>query len=312
MRSVSHLFPFTPLLMIFPGMQIHFPLISRSTLLHLRIPFSLFLLPVFLIALTVSPGFDPCNAIVIFISLHVFLYPGASGFNAYYDRDTESIGMLRKPPVVTSDLLWVSLGFKTAAVLTAFFAGPVMAWGCLLYASASILYSWDKTRLKRWPFTGWLITGIGQGFITFIAITSSLSENGFALPSSDQLIAAICMTLMILAASPLLEIFQHQQDEKRGDITISRYAGVRGTIILSGVLFGASVTGFTYLFISIIGTMCAVLFLLLLIPAFLLFLRFSWKIVFNSLSPDYHQVMQIAIAASTGFNSFGLITLLWR
>ena len=285
---------------------------TRSSLRHLRVPFSLFLLPVYLMALVLTPGSDLFKAAGIFVSLHLFLYPGSSGFNAFYDRDRSSIGMLENPPEVTPDLLGLSLLLKTAAVLTALSAGPVMACGCLLYAVASVLYSWDRVRIKKHPFAGWLLTGIGQGFVMSVTMVVSLPATGPALPSPLQLAGAASVSVMILAASPLFEIFQHEEDALRGDLTISRFAGVRGTLILSGTLFAVSTTGLAVIIGSTMSGFIVRLFLFSLAPALTLFIRVLIRFFRRGIAPGYRAVMPIALAASGGLNGFCVAVLLVR
>jgi 1,4-dihydroxy-2-naphthoate octaprenyltransferase len=263
-------------------------------------------------AMVLVPAYDSIRAVFIFISLHILLYPGASGFNAYYDRDTASIGMLEHPPAVTPDLLPLSLLLKVASVVTALFAGPVIACGCLLYATASVMYSWDRVRVKKHPFAGWFLTGIGQGSIMFTAIAVSLTANAPTIPSPLLLAAAVCMSLMIMAASPLLEIFQHEEDARRGDCTISRRVGIRGTLILSGVLFTMSTMGFSLIIASAVGGIYSLLFLLSLTAALFMFVRLSLRLFRKGIAPTYHSVMPVAFAASTGLNGFCALVLLMR
>src|ERR1051325_5485356 len=94
---------------------------SKSTLLHLRIPFSYFLLPVYLFAVSVSPNITEKRLIWVFIILHFLLYPASNGFNSYFDKDEKSIGGLENPPPVNKSLYYVSLLFDAAAVVLAFF-----------------------------------------------------------------------------------------------------------------------------------------------------------------------------------------------
>ena len=89
---------------------------TRSTLLHLRIPFSFYLLPVFLFAFSVSDNVSVSSLIIIAVSLHLFLYPASNGYNSYFDKDEESIGGLEKPPAVNKDLYWYSLLFDFVAL----------------------------------------------------------------------------------------------------------------------------------------------------------------------------------------------------
>lgn len=220
--------------------------------------------------------------------------------------------MLKNPPEVTPDLLWLSLRFEIAAILTALLAGPVIALGCFLYSAVSVFYSWDKIRLKKRPFIGWVFTGIGQGFIMFMAISISLPESGFNLSLSTLIVTAVCMSIMIMAASPLLEIFQHEQDALRGDLTISRYMGVTGTLFLSGTLLVVSFTGFIFIIFTVFGMFFITLFLLLLFPAMFFFVKLLVRVFINRFNPDYSSVMPVSFAASTGLNCFLMLLLCWK
>ncbi|MDB5281229.1 MAG: 1,4-dihydroxy-2-naphthoate octaprenyltransferase, partial [Bacteroidota bacterium] len=71
---------------------------DRDTIIHLRIPFSLFLFPVFCFAVSQSPEINWVNTLVIFVALHFFIYPGSNVYNSYMDEDKGSIGGLEKPP----------------------------------------------------------------------------------------------------------------------------------------------------------------------------------------------------------------------
>src|SRR5690606_26197059 len=99
-------------------------MISRSSLRHLRIPFSLILMPVFLFALSVTPNLDGGRLVIVFLALHLFLYPSSNGYNSYFDKDEESIGGLKHPPKVTSDLYWLSHGFLAIAIAL----GLMISW----------------------------------------------------------------------------------------------------------------------------------------------------------------------------------------
>ena len=96
-------------------------MLSRSTILHLRIPFSVFLMPVFLFAFSQMPQASWVNVALVIVAVHLFLYPASNGFNSYYDKDEDSIGGLEKPPAVTNDLLWASLAFDGAALVLGLF-----------------------------------------------------------------------------------------------------------------------------------------------------------------------------------------------
>src|SRR4051812_38943407 len=95
-------------------------MISKSTLLHLRIPFSFFLMPVYLFALSISPNLNESRLLWSFIIVHVFLYPASNAFNSYFDKDEKSIGGLKNPPPVKKELYYVALLFDVIAVVLGF------------------------------------------------------------------------------------------------------------------------------------------------------------------------------------------------
>ena len=89
---------------------------SKSTFLHLRIPFSYFLLPVYLFSLSASPNLNESKLLWVFVILHFFLYPASNGYNSYFDKDEKSIGGLKNPPPVTKGLYWLSLLLEVSAI----------------------------------------------------------------------------------------------------------------------------------------------------------------------------------------------------
>src|SRR6478609_11042643 len=93
---------------------------SSSSWLHLRIPFSYFLLPVFLFSLSVSPNITEKSLLWTFVIIHLFLYPASNGYNSYFDKDEKSIGGLKNPPPVNKSLYHTSLIFDAIAILLAY------------------------------------------------------------------------------------------------------------------------------------------------------------------------------------------------
>ena len=95
-------------------------MISRSTWLHLRIPFSFFLLPIYLFALSVAEDFSVIDALLIFFIIHFLLYPASNGYNSFFDKDEGSIGGLEHPPPVQLELYRVSLLLDVIAIIAPF------------------------------------------------------------------------------------------------------------------------------------------------------------------------------------------------
>jgi 1,4-dihydroxy-2-naphthoate octaprenyltransferase len=97
---------------------------KKSTWQHLRIPFSFFLMPVFLFAASISPIEDLGRFVLVFFILHLLLYPASNGYNSYFDKDEGSIGGLKNPPKVSHELYIVSLIFDGLALIL----GLIISW----------------------------------------------------------------------------------------------------------------------------------------------------------------------------------------
>src|SRR5688500_6701238 len=133
---------------------------SLSSWLHLRIPFSYFLMPVFLFSLAVSPNVTGNTLLWTFIIFHVFLYPASNGYNSYFDKDEKSIGGLKNPPPVNKVLYYLSLSFDAIALILGYLMINLsFALMLLVYGLVSKAYSHPDIRLKKYPVTGWFIAG---------------------------------------------------------------------------------------------------------------------------------------------------------
>ena len=223
--------------------------ISRSSLLHLRIPFSVFLLPVYLFALAISPNFNPERMLIVFVSLHFLLYPATNGYNSYYDKDEESIGGLKHPPRVSTDLLYLSLFLDILAIILAIYISWLFAAFIFIYGLISKAYSHPAIRLKKYPWISWIVAGFFQGAFTFWACYIGI--NDFPLSTLAQgpvFTGGLITSLLLLANYPLTQIYQHNEDAKRGDLTLSRHLGIKGTFIFAAVLFILAAAAFFIFF----------------------------------------------------------------
>ena len=100
----------------------------RRALPLLRIPFSVYLMPVFWFGLSALHGaWSGGRAVGVFVVLHLLAYPASNGYNSYYDKDEGSIGGLKAPPKVTPELLHLVWLFDALAVAGA--ALPLRAAG---------------------------------------------------------------------------------------------------------------------------------------------------------------------------------------
>src|SRR5437899_3451969 len=127
-------------------------MLYKDTIKLLRIPFSFYLMPVFLFALSQSKPIYVVNAIIAFFILHLFVYPASNGYNSYMDQDEGPIGGLKSPPKASKNLLYSSLAFDLIALILSLIIGRMFFACILFYILASRAYSYKVVRLKKYPF----------------------------------------------------------------------------------------------------------------------------------------------------------------
>ena len=279
-------------------------------MLHLRIPFSYFLLPTYLFALSCASSPVLWKTVLVFIILHLLLYPASNSYNSYYDRDTQSIGTLKHPPPVEKELLFVSLALDAAAVLLGLLISWLFATAVLFYGLASKAYSHNKIRIKKWPVVSLIGVGLTQGAVTFlmtyfgiqdIAVTDMLNMRIFS--------AAVVSSLFITAAYPMTQIYQHKADKENGDISFSMLLGIRGTFVFCAVCLAIAITGFPLFFWHYYGLKYTVFFSLFLLPVGAFF--FYWMVITfkDENNANYDNTMRLNLFSSTALNAFMLLLL---
>ncbi len=190
-------------------------------------------MPVYLFALSQVPYVNITHAIIVFVVLHLLVYPSSNGYNSYMDRDDSPIGALERPLMPTRQLYQVTLIMDALAVVISLLISIPFAAGILLYILASRAYSARSIRLKQYPVIGFLTVFFFQGAMTFFVCYHGISESGEAPPIGP----AIISSLMIGALYPLTQVYQHQADAKDGVTTISMLLGRKGSFVFSGLLF---------------------------------------------------------------------------
>ncbi|GAB3326421.1 hypothetical protein GCM10027299_25410 [Larkinella ripae] len=226
----------------------------RTVWLHLRVPFSFFLLPVFLFALSQSSALRLGTlawgrVAVIWAVIHLLLYPASNAYNSYFDKDEGSIGILEAPPPVDKTLFYVAWALDGLAILIGFWIGWPFVGYLLIYGFISKAYSHPAIRLKKYPVLSWLVIGLFQGGFTFLMTLQALDQLPILdLTKNRLLLAALLCTLNLLAVYPITQIYQHEEDGRRGDLTMSRLLGIRGTFLNAMIWFVLSLIGFYWYF----------------------------------------------------------------
>jgi len=284
---------------------------KKSTFLHLRIPFSFFLLPVFLFASASSDGFSWIDFWLVFFILHFLLYPASNGYNSYFDRDESSIGGLKNPPPVNLELFYVSWVMDILAIGI----GLVISWQFSLmlffYGMVSKAYSHPAVRLKKMPFIGWLAAGIFQGYFTFLMVWLALVGANFdELFNWKVQVGGILSTMLLFGSYPMTQVYQHDEDSKRGDRTISLVLGIKGTFHFTAAFFTLSVAMFMWYFLTYWSIQLSMLFAGTLGPVLIYFGWWYWQVRKDQSLVDFDHTMKLNFISSVCLNLFFIYLLL--
>lgn len=268
---------------------------SKSTWLHLRIPFSFFLMPVYLFALGVSPNFSEPRLIWSFFIVHFLLYPASNGYNSYFDKDKGSIGGLKNPPPVDKGLYYMSLLFDAIAIVLGFLKiSALFAVLLLIYGLASKAYSHPSIRLKKFPFGGLITVAFFQGFFTFLLCYVGINNFGLEnLLNSRVLIPATLSSLLLVGTYPMTQIYQHEEDARRGDRTVSLLLGIRGTFIFVLIVFVFAAAGYVYYFYRFFSLQYGIDFLIFLSPVVIYFLIWFYLVFKEPTKANHRNTMRL-------------------
>lgn len=282
-----------------------------STLRLLRFPFSLFLMPVYWFALSQVTERDWPRAILLFVILHLLVYPASNGYNSYMDRDTTPIGGLEHPPQPTHRLFWVTVVMDLTALVLGAILGAYVLAGLAVYILASRAYSYRGIRLKKYPFIGWLTVTVCQGaLIFFVVYQGSHYPQAGAAGLNAPLEAMVASSLLLGGFYPLTQIYQHEADRKDGVRTISMVLGLRGSFIFAGVLYGlAFLLLFHYLYLSYLELKEFYILATCMLPVIVYFFVWAIRVWRDPSKANFANTMRMNLLASACTNA-GFIAVL--
>jgi 4-hydroxybenzoate polyprenyltransferase len=156
----------------------------------------------------------------------VCLNGGTLALNSAFDRDEGDIAYLRRPPTPPAGLAGFSLALMGVGQLLAFRLplGFALAYaGCFVL---SILYSVPPFRLKSVAGVDWVINMWGFGTLTpYAGWAATRVPVGMA---SALVLVAFCP--LFAALYPLTQLYQLDEDLRRGDRTLASVLGVAGSL----------------------------------------------------------------------------------
>ena len=274
----------------------------KNTLKLLRIPFSFFLMPLFLLALSQEIHINLTTTIISFLIIHFLIYPASNGYNCYIDKDTESIGGIEHPPQPTKQLLYVTIFMDCfALLLSVFLVNYFFALCILIYILASKAYSSNQIRLKKHAFIGFLVVVVFQGAFTFYMSVIGISGQPIDFTKANAFILLAC-SFQIAGAYPLTQIYQHKQDAKEGVITLSYKLGYKGTFVFTMIMFVLCNVFYFLYFNDIKNVRNFYIVQLFFIPIVGYFMYWFYLVLKNKANANYKYTMAMNWIAATCMN----------
>jgi 1,4-dihydroxy-2-naphthoate polyprenyltransferase len=284
-------------------------MLSASSIKLLRIPFSVFLSPLYFFALSQVPDINWSNAALIFFILHLLIYPASNGYNSYMDRDTESIGGLEKPPPPSRQLFHLTIVMDLIAIMLSFLISPLFAAVAVLYIGASKAYSYRGIRLKKYPVIGYLTVIIFQGALTFALVYYGSNVNTTIwVPWQGMVICA----LLIGGFYPLTQIYQHKQDLADGVATISYKLGYRGTFIFCAIVYALAWSFMAQFFINMKEVNKLWVVSILFLPVIVYFISWFLQVRKDTAAANFKNTMRMNWIAAACTNTAFIILLIWK
>jgi 4-hydroxybenzoate polyprenyltransferase len=156
----------------------------------------------------------------------VCLNGGTLALNSAFDRDEGDIAYLRDPPPAPRRLALFSLGLMAAGQAAALTLPPLFGTLYGLCFLLSVLYSVPPFRLKAVAGVDWLINMAGFGTLTPLA---GWATTGRPLGSVDGIVL-LGFCPLFAALYPLTQLYQMEEDGRRGDRTLALMLGTRRSL----------------------------------------------------------------------------------
>lgn len=273
----------------------------KDFLLHLRLHYQFFILSGgYLLGGLMANEMNEIQFWLQFLNVHVLLFGGATAYNSYWDKDEGPIGGLKNPPKMTTWMHKVSLIFMVAGWFWAFSINVVYF---LIFGLSLLLFWLYSTPYARWK---------GRPIASMVAIALSTGTNsvllGFLAAGGDFSPVLITVSagaaLILLSLYPISQVYQLEEDSKRGDVTFTKKYGLRGVKLFFRYSYLAGLILLTSGFYIVYPVPAIALFITALL-SFLILNAFVVRL--EGTANEYPTVMKIKFLASLAFVFF-LIT----
>jgi 4-hydroxybenzoate polyprenyltransferase len=167
----------------------------------------------------------------------VCLNGGTLALNSAFDKDEGDIGYLRRPPPPPATLAGFALVLMVGGQLASLLLPLQYTWAYAICFLLSILYSVPPFRLKAVAGPDWLINMWGFGTLTPYA---GWASSGVPLGDTGLLVL-LGFCPLFAALYPLTQLYQFDEDRRRGDRTLALKLGMRWSL---NVAIGSTLVAF--------------------------------------------------------------------
>lgn len=208
-------------------------------IIHLRWHYQVFILSGgYLLGAFLSFDVEWSSFWIQFLNVHLLLFGGATAYNSYWDKDEGPVGGLQAPPPMR-DWMWsASLLLQFVGLWMAFYAGILFAG---IYGLSMLLFWLYSSPFARWkgrPMHSLVAIGVSTG--TNSVLLGYLAAGSKSL-SFDSLMASLGVAMMVLSLYPVSQLYQMDEDQRRGDQTFAIRFGFGGVSLFFGISFAAGV-----------------------------------------------------------------------
>ncbi len=195
----------------------------------------------FVLALGIVPIRHGAHLMPLVFALIVwvlFLNGGTLALNSAFDRDEGDIGYLNAPPPPPRHLFGFSVALLVIGQLLAFALPRGFTVAYAICFAMSVAYSVPPLRFKAVGGVDWVINMVGFGTLTPYA---GWAATGRPLDTAHAL-ALLGFCPLFAALYPLTQLYQFEEDERRGDRTLALILGMelslRVAILTALLAFG--------------------------------------------------------------------------
>ena len=237
-----------------------------------------------------------------FLNVHVLLFGGATAYNSWWDKDEGPIGGLKSPPKMRRWMWPASMVMQYVGLIWAFYVG----WNYVIIYAISMLFFWlYSSPLSRWkgkPVLSLVAIGISTGTNSFFM--GFLAAGGYPITWFEN-VTALGVACLVLSLYPVSQIYQSEEDMKRGDHTFASRFGLQGVKWLFAILFPLGTVILSYSLVIARGS-GGYIFGVVGLIAYVAILYQIWSL--KGKEHEYPLVMRVKFMASL---SFVLFMLTW-